>query len=752
MGNSIKRPVARFEDFEVNLETGEVWKAERRLKVQDQPFKVLAALLVRSGQIVTREELRQLIWPEKSFGDFDHAINLAIAKLRAALGDSADAPHLIETLPRRGYRFIAPLASFSPTDAPLESVTSESIVEVPRLFRTKRLSFGIFSTALAMIAVVIVMGIAWLKQPEKHTLQIGTMATPSGWRPALSRDGKLLAYTSIDGDGPPHIWVQQTAGGEAVPATPVSYSGNEADFSPDGTRIVFYSEKDGGGIYVTSTLPGEPRLVLRSPMARRPRFSPRGDRILFWQDYKAFTVSLAAGERVALPLNQEFHLDSAPIWSPNGTEILFYGARNQDLNARAWWIASVGQGQARRCPRPRVEENYVPAGAVIAWIRSAEGREWIVYSTANLENWTLWRVGISAEGAMNQTPEFLLSGTGKLGAGGSASEDGKVAYNLSSSSASIYQISINDRGQKLGPTIEVPLRGGVTHTTPSVSRDGKWMAYSTFAPRKPNIVLLRNLSTGAEQLLDDKDNEPGVDQTASISPDGASVAFERDCKEGISPENPHGPLPCGFIVSATGGEPQRICVLCNARGYSSDGSVVLLEKYDRIDPNRDQIVALDLSTKKEKQFLSDPHRPLYDSFFSWDDRWVAFVKMPSLNAPNAPSQLMIAPVRQGLAATESEWIAVTDGQHHDGKPQFSADGNTMYFTSTRDGYLCIWAQRLDPVTKRPTGPPRGYEHFHNSAGHYGASEQAWLYLSVARDKIMFNLPQIRSEVWITKME
>src|ERR1700733_10191144 len=106
MGNSIQRPAARFEDFEVNLETGEVWKAGRPLKIQDKPCKVLSALLERPGQIVSREELRQLIWPENSVGDFDHAINLALAKLRATLGDSADVPHLI---PRRGYRFIAPL-------------------------------------------------------------------------------------------------------------------------------------------------------------------------------------------------------------------------------------------------------------------------------------------------------------------------------------------------------------------------------------------------------------------------------------------------------------------------------------------------------------------------------------------------------------------------------------------------------------------------------------------------------------------
>ncbi|MGB7436858.1 MAG: tetratricopeptide repeat protein [Candidatus Acidiferrum sp.] len=101
--------VLRFHDFQVNLKSGEMWKAGIRLKLQDQPFKVLVALLHRPGEVVTREELHHLIWPQESFGDFDHAINLAIAKLRATSGDSADVPHLIETLPRRGYRFVAPV-------------------------------------------------------------------------------------------------------------------------------------------------------------------------------------------------------------------------------------------------------------------------------------------------------------------------------------------------------------------------------------------------------------------------------------------------------------------------------------------------------------------------------------------------------------------------------------------------------------------------------------------------------------------
>jgi DNA-binding winged helix-turn-helix (wHTH) protein len=97
--------ILRFGEFEVDLRSGELRKSGDKIKLQDQPFKVLAILLVRSGQLVTREELRRSIWPEENFGDFDHAVNVAVAKLRVALGDSSDNPRYIETLPRRGYRF-----------------------------------------------------------------------------------------------------------------------------------------------------------------------------------------------------------------------------------------------------------------------------------------------------------------------------------------------------------------------------------------------------------------------------------------------------------------------------------------------------------------------------------------------------------------------------------------------------------------------------------------------------------------------
>src|SRR4051812_41367421 len=93
----------RFGAFEADLTTGELWRSGTRLRLQEQPFQVLGMLLARPGELVTREELRQKLWPADTFVDFDHSLNTAINKLRDALGDSAGDPRYIETLARRGY-------------------------------------------------------------------------------------------------------------------------------------------------------------------------------------------------------------------------------------------------------------------------------------------------------------------------------------------------------------------------------------------------------------------------------------------------------------------------------------------------------------------------------------------------------------------------------------------------------------------------------------------------------------------------
>ncbi|MBZ5651261.1 MAG: winged helix-turn-helix domain-containing protein [Acidobacteriia bacterium] len=163
--------VVQFGTYEISLRSGELRKAGVRIRVQQQPLRLLEILLERPGEVVTREELRSLIWPNESFGDFDQAVNVAIAKLRAALGDSADNPRYIETLPRRGYRFIAGVAVVNrPTNKlePLPEVGSSEAEEPAQIEVTAEAGpkhllwkYG-WKTLGAAIALVLLVLIAWI--------------------------------------------------------------------------------------------------------------------------------------------------------------------------------------------------------------------------------------------------------------------------------------------------------------------------------------------------------------------------------------------------------------------------------------------------------------------------------------------------------------------------------------------------------------------------------------------------------------
>src|ERR1700756_4698114 len=128
--------IIRFGVFEVDLQTGELRKNGAKVPLQGQPFQVCAILLEQSGALVTREELRQKDWPADNFVDFDHALNTAITKIRLALGDDADNPRFVETLPRRGYRFIAPVDKPSPQAVRHPRLLKYAIVAVAVLLLT----------------------------------------------------------------------------------------------------------------------------------------------------------------------------------------------------------------------------------------------------------------------------------------------------------------------------------------------------------------------------------------------------------------------------------------------------------------------------------------------------------------------------------------------------------------------------------------------------------------------------------------
>ncbi|HUK24148.1 MAG TPA: winged helix-turn-helix domain-containing protein [Terriglobales bacterium] len=135
--------IVRFGVYEVDLATGELRRQGARVRLQEQPFQVLALLLERPGEVVTREELRQKLWAADTFVDFDHSLNTAVNKLREALRDSAASPRYVETVARRGYRFLAPVGAVSAGAAPgSESATLHEDLALPRPRRS--LTRGLF--------------------------------------------------------------------------------------------------------------------------------------------------------------------------------------------------------------------------------------------------------------------------------------------------------------------------------------------------------------------------------------------------------------------------------------------------------------------------------------------------------------------------------------------------------------------------------------------------------------------------------
>lgn len=158
-------PILRFGVFEVDLRARELHKHGMKVKLQDQPFQVLAILLEHPGEVVTREDLRKRLWPEDTFVDFDHSLGTAINKIREALGDSAESPRYIETLPRRGYRFIAitgatpPPLRYTPSGIVREvlpNVVAAAIESYHAKTRWRTTAVVIAILALAAIAALLV--------------------------------------------------------------------------------------------------------------------------------------------------------------------------------------------------------------------------------------------------------------------------------------------------------------------------------------------------------------------------------------------------------------------------------------------------------------------------------------------------------------------------------------------------------------------------------------------------------------------
>jgi DNA-binding winged helix-turn-helix (wHTH) protein/Tol biopolymer transport system component len=250
--------LVRFDGFEADLRSGELRKGDARLKLSEQPFSVLAMLLARPGEVVSREELQKQLWPADTFVDFERGLNKAINRLREALADSASSPRYIETLPKRGYRFIAPL---DPPGLPARVPEGPAVFVPPQTARAGFRAKGSSEQRRVLIAggLIVALGLAaatlslWRSsssnRPESASpdpVLRSSLVPPGGMTfvphsLALSRDGAHLAFVAEAANGSRSLWVRAMAATTATAIT--GTDGATFPFwSPDRQRIGFFSE------------------------------------------------------------------------------------------------------------------------------------------------------------------------------------------------------------------------------------------------------------------------------------------------------------------------------------------------------------------------------------------------------------------------------------------------------------------------------------------------------------------------------
>jgi len=275
---------AHFAGFVLDFRSGDLWKPDgSRIILPDQPFRILTILVKARGALVARDDLRRELWPDNTFVDFEHSLNAGVKRLRESIGDSASSPRFIETIPRRGYRFIAPVEIVeqpAPTSGGPESAVADTDAR-----RRRRTWVGACIVALAAIVAAVWAGTRATSHPAPAGgSRLVRLTSDAGLNidPALSPDGSLVAYASDRQGGTGlDIWVQPVASGTPWRVTADQGDETEPDFSPDGT-LVTYAARERGGIFVVGTAGGKPRLVASGTRARRPRFSPDGKWIAYW--------------------------------------------------------------------------------------------------------------------------------------------------------------------------------------------------------------------------------------------------------------------------------------------------------------------------------------------------------------------------------------------------------------------------------------------------------------------------------------
>ena len=298
--------IVRFGVFEVDLRAGELRRQGLKIKLQEKPYQVLALLLEYHGGLVTREAFRERLWPADVIVEFEQSLNTALKKLRHALGDTADNPRFIETVPLRGYRFIYPvdghLAATPEVTEPavVEHVAGPSQVRAPAAERSWRQVMPWGLTALLAVMLGIALWSPWRASPpaqrpvSRVVINLPQGQTFAGWGTGveISPDGKQIAYIARTEGASQQLYVRRLNELESRPI-PGTEGANKATFSPDGKWLAFAAH---GALRKVSLSGGQPQTLcdygrIGKGWYLSNAWTPNGDALIFGSDSGLLKVS-----------------------------------------------------------------------------------------------------------------------------------------------------------------------------------------------------------------------------------------------------------------------------------------------------------------------------------------------------------------------------------------------------------------------------------------------------------------------------
>jgi Tol biopolymer transport system component len=351
-------------------------------------------------------------------------------------------------------------------------------------------------------------------------------------------------------------------------------------------------------------------------------------------------------------------------------------------------------------------------------------RDFIVFTAGLGDTTNLWKIPIDPRNfSINSRPERLTTGPDRE-LRPSLTADGRLVFATIEPHLDLWTLALDaDRGKVAGNPKQLT-RSGPNSKRPSLSADGQKLIF--MSSRSGNAdIWLRDMRSGKETALT---ATPWIESHPFLSADGSRFAYGS-----LETSNP------AIYVQTLGkvvGE--KLCGDCGPPyGWSADGRSIFL---GRGHPS--EWKSIDVATGQQTEVI---HQGKYTKHMlrqSPDGNWVAF-HMPIV-AEKGGSPIFIAPLRNGAARPESEWIQVTDGAGMDTTAWWSPNGAILYFLSKRDGAICIWAQHLNPKTKQPVGAPFDVAHFHSARLKV---EEVGFGPGVSRDLLVFTLMRSTGNIW-----